>query len=101
MNTPPEPLQVSTELLRTISDQLLRWLERTEGDTVTVGGDFFWTVARDEMFDMKRDPHSLEITVGELSYSKYLLEDLVAKNASHNLALVWLGELLIGVALRD
>ncbi|MEV0298358.1 hypothetical protein [Nocardia sp. NPDC050710] len=87
-------LHVSLTELRRSVDLLLDHLEAaTDGDTVRLDQDYFWSIPQDALYDIYRTPANL--TIGQLSWSWEHLTDLLAdpdQAVGHHL--VWLADLL-------
>ncbi|MCP2295716.1 hypothetical protein SAMN04244553_4800 [Nocardia amikacinitolerans] len=93
-------LHISLTELRRSVELLLNHLEAaTDGDTVCLDEDYFWSIPQDELYDVNRTP--AELTVGQLSWSWQHLTDLLADPdraiGSH---LVWLAEVLRAIGQR-
>jgi hypothetical protein len=90
---PDDPMLVSVADLRRSVDVLLRRVEATAGDAVSLNWDCFWSVPPGALYDVAEQPQ--ELTIGQLSESWQHSRDLLAdedRALSHHL--VWLADVL-------
>lgn len=92
-------LEIPIATLRRASQILLQHLEELEGDSVTVGDDYFWSIPTSEQYDVSRSPQDL--TVGQLSETMGHLDSFVADpDSSITYGLVWLSDVLRAVGQK-
>jgi hypothetical protein len=88
-----DPLQISTEQLRTAFETALTRLTEREGENITLERDYYWSVPPNELYNVYERPQ--ELTIGQLSeswqYIQKLTEDPSAAIPHH---LVWLADVL-------
>ncbi|MEV0248388.1 hypothetical protein AB0H76_17455 [Nocardia sp. NPDC050712] len=90
-------LHVSLSELRRSFDLLMEHIEAaTDGDTVRLDQDYFWSIPQDELYDTAKTP--TDLTLGQLSWSWEHLTDLRADpDQVVGYHLVWLSEVLRAV----
>lgn len=88
-----EQITIPLDVLEGAFAVLLRHLRDVEGDTVTLGQEFFWAVPPRQLYDVTTEPSGH--TIGQLSESLDELHGLVADpDAAVTFGLVWLADVL-------
>ncbi len=78
--------------LQRICEQLLDRLSRLKGKSIEVENDYFWSIVRDERFDVSKTPTNL--TIGQISECWSNLELMLDEPEREiTFGLVWLGEI--------
>ncbi|MGW5919180.1 hypothetical protein ACWFPY_09300 [Nocardia fluminea] len=95
-------LHVPLAELRRSVDLLMDHVEAaTDGDTIRLDQDYFWSIPQDALYDVDHTP--ADLTLGQLSWSWEHLTDLLADpDRAIGYHLVWLSEVLraIGTVAR-
>jgi hypothetical protein len=87
-----EPLRIPIDQLQLVCRRLLDGLSSTEGDTVQVEHDYFWSIVRDERTEVAIRPETL--TIGQISESwSNLREMLEDPSREITFGLVWLADI--------
>lgn len=88
-----ESLRIPVDRLRAAFDLLMTRIAETEGDTVALERDYFWSIDPDVLYNVYEEPSSL--AVGQLSESWYNIERLLDDNpGALNYHLVWLADII-------
>ncbi len=88
-----EPLRISVDRLRAACEVVLGHLAETEGETVELLRDYFWSIDDDSLYDVYKEPAQLGI--GQVSESWGHLEDLLdGRTDIPTRHLVWLSDVL-------
>ncbi|MEV3961586.1 hypothetical protein AB0M34_11905 [Nocardia sp. NPDC050193] len=82
-----------TELRRSIDLLMNHVAAGTDGDTLHLDQDYFWSIGEDELYEVYNTPSDL--TLGQLSWSWEHLTDLLSDpGRAIGYHLVWLSEVL-------
>lgn len=88
--------QIPLATLRKASEVLLQHLEELEGHEVAVDFDYFWSIPREDLYDVLKEP--TELTIGQLTESVANLDSIVAEpDEAISYGLVWLADVLRAV----
>lgn len=93
-------LHVSLTELRRSIDLLMEHVEAaTDGDTLHLDQDYFWSIPQDELYDVSNTP--ADLTLGQLSCSWEHLTDLLSDpDRAIGYHLVWLSEVLRAIGYK-
>ena len=88
-----EPLRISVHELRTACELALLHLAKTEGETVELERDYFWSIDDESLYNVYKEP--TQPGIGQVSESwghlQELVQDRVGTPTRH---LVWLSDVL-------
>lgn len=85
-------LKIETQELRDVCERLIDHLERTQGESVTLREDYFYSLPSPGVYDVTRDPP--EPTIGQLTETWDNLHRNRDADSTIAFELVWLGDLL-------
>lgn len=86
-------LTVRLPRLRKAFELVAEYLAKAEGDTLSLGHDYFWSIPAGELYDVYNRPANL--TVGQLSESWQHIEDVLdGKTDLLGYHLIWLSDVL-------
>lgn len=88
-----DSLRIPVDRLRAVFELLMRHLTETEGESITLERDYFWSIAPDGLYDVYTEPG--ELGIGQLSESWEHLEELFDPDpATITFHLVWLADII-------
>ncbi|MGA8725422.1 MAG: hypothetical protein WB565_10280 [Acidimicrobiales bacterium] len=88
-----EPLRIPIASLKAMCETLLDRVSSSEGDSVLIEHDYFWSITRDERTEVSLRPESL--TIGQVSECWSNLERMLEDPSREiTFGLVWLAEIL-------
>lgn len=91
--------EIQVNNLRQAVSVLLDHLEESTGGTLTLDAEYFWSIAKDELYDPYETPHTL--TTGQLSESWENLQNIGnSPEMAINYALVWLSDVVKAVGYQ-
>lgn len=93
-------IDIDISELRRAIQRVLHRLEETHGTSISIPGDYFWSVPRDSIFEVFSAP---DLTIGQLSESWDNLADERSGNAKHTIpySAVWIGDVLKAIGYTD
>ncbi|PKV97999.1 hypothetical protein ATK86_0004 [Nocardia fluminea] len=93
-------LHVPLAELRRSIDLLMDHVEAaTDGGTIRLDEDYFWSIPKDALYDVNHTP--ADLTLGQLSWSWEHLTDLLADpDRAIGYHLVWLSEVLRAIGQK-
>jgi hypothetical protein len=80
--------------LRKVFDRVMIRIEETNGETVTLHEDYFYSVPFPEIYDIVDPTHPPELTIGQLTESWEFLQRTKTADETVAFEAVWIGDLL-------
>lgn len=91
-----ESTRISLQDLRRVFDVLIQHIESTQGLTIELEVDYFWSIPPSDLYQLYKEPD--ELTVGQLTESldnlKVIIED---PTRATSYGLVWLSDVIRAV----